>query len=120
MKAGRDAGITDEELVWISVRDLNRRLKGLPKDLVTKLKQKRRTLKNRGYAASCREKRLSQKDELEIDKELLEEEVKKLRQENQRMKSELVELKDKYDALQNFSHGDHSIQKIKVIKAERK
>ncbi|ROT78553.1 putative transcription factor MafA [Penaeus vannamei] len=57
--------ISDEELVTLSVRELNRRLHNMPKDLQTKFKQKRRTLKNRGYAQSCRTKRQNYKMELE-------------------------------------------------------
>lgn len=60
-----DQAIPDAELVELSVRDLNRRLSGMDKERVKRLKQRRRTLKNRGYAHNCRNKRLMVKDGLE-------------------------------------------------------
>lgn len=57
--------IEDQELVCITVRELNKRLNGLSKEAVIKMKQKRRTLKNRGYAQSCRQKRLKRQITLE-------------------------------------------------------
>ena len=41
---------------------------GLSKDAEKSLKDKRRTLKNRGYASSCRNKREEQKGALSEDK----------------------------------------------------
>ena len=57
--------ISDDELVSLSVRELNRKLHHMPKDQQTKFKQRRRTLKNRGYAQSCRTKRQNYKVDLE-------------------------------------------------------
>ena len=44
--------VTDDELASLNIKDLNRKLKekGLPKETIEKLKQRRRTLKNRKYA----------------------------------------------------------------------
>ena len=45
-------GMTDDELSNLNIKDLNRKLKerGLPKAVIEKIKQRRRTLKNRKYA----------------------------------------------------------------------
>ncbi|TNN72685.1 Transcription factor MafG [Liparis tanakae] len=95
--------LTDDELVTMSVRELNQHLRGLTKDEILQLKQRRRTLKNRGYAASCRVKRVTQKEELEKQKSQLQQEVDKLATENASMKVELDALRSKYEALQSFA-----------------
>ncbi|XP_023211490.1 transcription factor MafB-like [Centruroides sculpturatus] len=76
--------LDDDQLISLSVRDLNKRLHGFPREEVVRLKQKRRTLKNRGYAQNCRTKRLAQRHELESKNRLLHAELSRIRQELER------------------------------------
>ena len=71
---------TDDELMKLSIRDLNRQLKELPKAEAHKIRKRRRSLKNRGYATSCRQRRTALKESLEIQ--------------NQRLKVQLREAKE--------------------------
>lgn len=79
--SSEDLGISDDLLMKLSVRELNKRLHGFDKDDVMRLKQKRRTLKNRGYAQNCRSKRLQQKQDLEITNRTLTEQLRSVRAE---------------------------------------
>ena len=58
--------IPDEQLRTMTVVELNRAVREADYDRTTTLeiKQRRRTLKNRGYAANCREKRMKKYDQL--------------------------------------------------------
>lgn len=87
--------INDELLMTLSVRELNKRLHGCPRDQVVRLKQKRRTLKNRGYAQNCRSKRLQQRHDLEITNRQLQSEMHHMKVELALIKQERDELKSK-------------------------
>ncbi|KAK3854214.1 hypothetical protein Pcinc_036348 [Petrolisthes cinctipes] len=98
--------ISDDELVSISVRDLNRQLKlrGLCREDIVKMKQRRRTLKNRGYAASCRIKRIEQKDELESERTTEQVDIEKFGNDNVGMRNEIDRLYQNYEALKKFAN----------------
>ncbi|ETN57761.1 transcription factor MafK isoform X1 [Anopheles aquasalis] len=97
--------ISDDELVSITVRDLNRTLKmrGLTREEIVRMKQRRRTLKNRGYAASCRIKRIEQKDELETEKSQEWRDMEAMHDETGRLQEEVDSLRNKYEALRKFA-----------------
>ncbi|CAH1732964.1 unnamed protein product [Aphis gossypii] len=91
--------INDALLLQLPVRDLNKRLQGISKEEVARLKQKRRTLKNRGYAQSCRTKRMNQRIELENANEILATELHKIKSELSRVAQERDMYKQRFSAL---------------------
>lgn len=98
------AAISDDELVTLSVRELNRQLKssGLTKEEIVRMKQRRRTLKNRGYAASCRNKRLEVKGGLEGERQKVLMDLKRLKDGNMSIRDEILDLQHKYEELTNY------------------
>lgn len=89
-----DLGLNDSMLMTLSVRELNKRLHGFPRDEVVRLKQKRRTLKNRGYAQNCRTKRIQQRQDLETTN-------RNLLSQLQRTQMELARVKEERDILKS-------------------
>ncbi|CAQ00065.1 Protein CBR-MAF-1 [Caenorhabditis briggsae] len=72
--------LSDEELAHITVRQLNQKLMGQDRNVVLQWKQKRRTLKNRGYALNCRARRVQNQMQLETDNLMLRNQIKVLRE----------------------------------------
>jgi len=95
--------LTEEELAEMPVKDLNSLLRGLPENEVLKLKQRRRTIKNRGYAQTSRVKRTTQKSILETEKETLGDMLEKITRENEVLKRERDEARIKLEAFERFA-----------------
>merc|ERR1711936_439368 len=95
--------LTEEELAEMPVKDLNSLLRGLPENEVMKLKQRRRTIKNRGYAQTSRVKRTTQKTILESEKESLGDMLEKITRENETLKRERDEARIKLEAFERFA-----------------
>lgn len=90
-----ELGLNDDMLMTLSVRELNKRLHGCPRDEVVRLKQKRRTLKNRGYAQNCRSKRIQQRHDLEALNRNLQDELHRIKMELSRVSQERDLLKQR-------------------------
>jgi transcription factor MAFF/G/K len=99
------AVISDDDLVTLSVRDLNRHLKnsGLTKQEIVRMKQRRRTLKNRGYAASCRNKRLEVKGGLEGERQRVVSDIKRLKESNEMVRQEVEDIREKYEDMRRHA-----------------
>jgi len=93
-----DIGISDQELVTMSTKEINKLLKksGIPKERQKELKEERRTLKNRGYAAVCRVKREDEEKTLEKKNDLLRHNIKSKLCEIEEAKRETEQLKLSY------------------------
>jgi hypothetical protein len=81
--------LSDEELAQLSVRQLNMKLQGHDRNTVSALKQKRRTLKNRGYALNCRIRRIQNFNQLEADNIMLHNKVQCLTEALQQLQARL-------------------------------
>ncbi|XP_014479698.1 PREDICTED: transcription factor Maf isoform X1 [Dinoponera quadriceps] len=106
----QDELMNDELLMSLSVRELNKRLHGCPREEVVRLKQKRRTLKNRGYAQNCRSKRLQQRHDLETTNRNLQNELQRTKLELSRLQQECDLYKQRYEMLrtQQSHHHNHN------------
>jgi len=99
--------IDDNKLVSLSVPELNKVLRNLPRDTKIQLKARRRLLKNRGYAQKCRTRRI-------YSEKYYSEENSQLTQLLERMTAERNLYKTKYENLKTV------IRKAKIEREQRK
>ena len=99
-----DIDIAEDHLLKFSVRDLNKILHGMPKHKQKMLKQKRRTLKNRGYAQNCRSKRMVARQDLEVTNSTL-------HQNMQNLMNELTNTKKQCEVLKELLHKEQQEKK---------
>jgi len=97
--------ICDEELIHIEIKELNKKIKdkGVSKELAIRLKQRRRTLKNRNYATSCREKKDAEISSLESERNRELDELRELELENQKMRERVSTMMRQYDRIVEFA-----------------
>ncbi len=111
------AGImNDFDLVNLPLRELNKRLRVLPKQMAYNMKKRRRTLKNRKYAQNCRSKRLEQKSEMEVQNSQLKTEINRLNRTIEKLQKENIMLK----SLMNKSDETKEKDISKLISANSK
>ena len=108
-------GVTDDELVGLTVRELNRRLQGISHDIATKLKHKRRTLKNRGYAQNCRSRRMQQRSELEVENNKLHNKLNHALQEMSRLVKERDAYKKQVQQLQHRQTVQNNVDDLPLL-----
>lgn len=96
------SGLSDQQLMEMSARDLNKVFKDSEPDFISQLKKKRRTLKNRGYALNSRLKRVQQKSTLEQEKDDLQKKVEKLTNDVSVLQKELQQYKERCASLQQL------------------
>lgn len=104
--------VDDDELITLDTKALNKRVKLLPKTVVDEIKHRRRTLKNRGYARSCREKKMTETESLQRSKTDLEKELAYKRVELELALLQRDEWKRKYELLASIHVGQG--MKVKV------
>jgi len=105
MRVSSSTTISDEELVTYNVKELNRVLKskGITKEQVSNIKQRRRTLKNRGYAATVRVKREESKGDLETKLNVVDDEERRHRAEMAQISKDIQRIKKVYSAILRYA-----------------
>lgn len=75
----------------------------MSREVGAKLKQRRRALKNRNYASSCREKKDLEISNLEDERNTELEEVKLLEDQNEKLRNDVLNMAEKYEKILEFA-----------------
>lgn len=96
--------ISDDELTELTVRDLNKKIRSLDltKSQIQSIRRRRRSLKNRGYALTCRHRRLNENEELANENNELNKELKKLKDELGKVTKERDKVKKEYEKMKTY------------------
>lgn len=96
--SANEALFTDKELRELGVKEINNllKLRGLTKEEVHRVKQRRRTLKNRGYAQHSRLRRIENKNNLETTRDNLQKELEQVQRQLAATSRERDFFKNKY------------------------
>ena len=87
-----DLQLTEQELINLSTRELNKLCCYIPKDAMKQLKERRQTLKNRSYAYQSRLRKVSGKKQLEIK-------CSEMKKQILQQKQQILELQEALDAM---------------------
>lgn len=102
-------GLSRSELVSMSVRQLNVRVRtaNLGVHQTRAVKHLRRMLKNRGYAAICRTRRVEQRSYLEEQKEIIRAHIEALEADNSELAAEVARIQRDFTGLLTWCAEHH-------------
>ena len=99
--------ISDEDIKNLRVQELNKLLRGVPRDEAVKIRRKRRNLKNRGYALKCRMRRQQFQKDLFNENQLLKRQLEDDREKLRKVLKERNIYKGKLLQLQSACRGEY-------------
>lgn len=93
--------ISDKEIQGLRVQELNKLLRDLPTDEAAKIRKRRRNLKNRSYALTCRLRKQREHEDLINENSSLKKQLEDERRKLRYVWNEKEEYKRKYELLQS-------------------
>lgn len=108
--------ISDSELEEMSIQDLNKRIRHLPKEDKGKFRKRRRILKNRKYALKCRRKGSKETMGIAEQNKVLQQEIDRVAKELKRVINERDAFKSKCSRLSEMLSAKQrsSTQRIRL------